>query len=236
MLSWFTKSSTAENGVSRHREKDPPVNDGRDVIYAAKNKKKSTSFVCSAPTGSRHATAIAEICGRVYTGTTAQDDAQRVSKERHTADERAPKGAKRLSGYLSGDSKRHRPEATQQSPRESTRAFCRRSTTSASEFDDDDDDDSTIAPSEVTSVSALSSVSSGTRYARQSDVDAPKGRHSARGFRHDDGAKTTFFLERDGRTIFVSAPKGSTEAAVFDAVAKKGVAHGVSIRFSNQMF
>ena len=229
MLAWLTQSSAAENGLSRHRDQESSVNDGKDVIYAAKNQKKGTSFVCSAPAGSRHATAVAGICGQVYKGPGGQDDAQR-------ADERLPKEAKRISGSLPTDSRRHQPEYTQKSPRKRHQAFGR-GFTSGAVFDDDDDDDddddgSTTTPSEVTSVSALSSMTSGIRHDRRYHGDAPKGRHSARGFRHDDGAKTTYFMERDGRTMFVSAPKGTSEAAVFDAVAQKGIANGVRIRYS----
>jgi hypothetical protein len=224
MLAWLTQqSSGGENGVSRHKEREGSPNDGKDVIYASKNKKKGISFVCSAPVGSKHAADAMDICGQIYSGTSSQgqpQQQQRALKDRHRLEEQSRQ--EKASGLPSADPRRHQPES---SPRKRHWGFGGGST---STFDEDDDSASTFAPSEVSSVSSVSTLTSASRHARQAEVDRPKGRYSARGFRHDDGSKTTYFVEKEGRTMFVSAPKGTTEAAVFDAIAQKGVANGTT--------
>lgn len=173
-----------------------------------------------------------EICGQIYTGTTAaQDHTPRALRDRHERDE-LPRHEKPQSADPRGH---YHLDADQTSPsKRHWRLGSDRASVSTFDEDQDNDEDgsdrtSTYAPSAVSSVSTMTSLTSASRHARQADVDRPRGRYSTRGFRHADDSKTTYFVEKEGRTMYVSAPKGTTEAAAFDAIAQKGVDTGVSV-------
>lgn len=206
--------------------------DAEGVIYASKNEQKGISFSFSGPAGSRHANEALAIAGHVYSNEKDTKKKVNLAKcissgndvEDKDKDEDVEEVVAAIVPQKKSIERKQRPvEATGNGNRDTRTTDDVRSVLST-------------APSDYSRTNTASRHSTGpselSEVASMASTQVSINRHgvpiAGKAFKHESGTQLTYGVRDDGRQLFVSAPKNSSEAGLLRQVAEKATGSDVS--------